>query len=551
MLSLRPYQERALTAIRDYWQAGGEHPLVVMATGVGKSLVQATLAKTMIEEFSGLRIVCVTHNRDLIAQNYKELLGEWPFAPAGIYSAGLGRRDSQSQILFCGIQSVHNKAKRIGHVDLVMIDEAHLLSKNSDTMYAKFLTSLLEINPDMRVIGFTATPYRTDSGRLDEGEERLFTEVIFDYGIADGINDDYLSPLVSKATDTSFDLSGVGRRGGDYIPGQLQDAVDKDSTTQAAVDEIVIAGAKRRSWLAFCAGVKHAEHVCSEIQSRGITCELITGETPGRLRDKWIEEHKSGALRCLCNVGTLTTGFNNPHVDLIAMLRPTQSAGLYIQMAGRGTRKAPGKENCVVLDFAGNVKRHGPVDLVTPRKPGQGDGESPVRECPECRSLVHISKKVCPDCDFVFPVNEKPKHAATSAAIPILSNEAPKWLNVQTRKFYYHENAEGSESVRVEFLANFVNYKLWLSVRKAKGRCDKFWRDHGGREPYPTDVEEWLDRIGELKETAQIQVRPKGKFFEIVGMKPAEQHAPPPEAVAIQKNRFATYKHDMDSDIPF
>lgn len=549
MLDLRPYQEQAIAAIKDYWQAGGEHGLITLATGTGKSLVQATLAKTMIEEFEGLRIICVTHNRDLIAQNYKELLGEWPFAPAGIFSAGLGRRDSQSQILFAGIQSVHNKARKIGHVDLFIIDEAHLLSKNANTMYGKFITALLAINPDMRVLGLTATPYRTDSGRLDEGDERLFSDIVFDYGIADGIKDGYLCPLVSKATDTGFDLSGVGRRGGDFIPGALQDAVDKESTTRAAVDEIITAGKNRRSWLAFCAGVQHAEHVTEEIKSRGITCEIITGETPTHLRDKWIEDHKAGTLRCLCNVGVLTTGFNNPHVDLIAMLRPTQSCGLYIQIVGRGTRPvyakgadlstvegrleaiASGpKPSCLVLDFAGNVMRHGPVDKVEPRKPGEGDGEAPCKECPQCRSLIHISAKVCPDCSFVFPINEKPKHAATAAAAPILSTEAPKWLRVQSRKMYYHENAEGSESVRIDFLANFTSYKMWLSIKKARSRSDKFWRDHVGREPYPVDVNEWLGRIGELRETAEIQVRPKGKYWEIVGIKPAQQHDVPGRA---------------------
>lgn len=564
MLSLRPYQSEALAALKDYWQAGGEHPLVVMATGTGKSLVQASLAKGFCEEFEGLRILSVTHVKELIEQNYLELIGAWPFAPAGIYSAGLGRRDTQSQILFCGIQSVHNKAERIGHVDLLMIDEAHLIPKNAETMYGRFIQALLAINPDMRIVGFTATPYRTDSGRLDEGDERLFTEVVYEYGIADGIRDGYLTSLVSKATATGFDMSGVARRGGDFVPNALQSAVDKTATTRAAVAEIVAAGTNRRSWLAFCAGVAHAEHVRDEFRSNNITCEMVTGDTPAHERARHLRDFKAGKIRCLTNNSVLTTGFNAPGVDLIAGLRPTLSCGLYVQIAGRGTRSvyAPGsdlstkegrlagiasgpKPNCLYLDFAGNVKRHGPVDAVEPRKPGEGNGEAPVKECPNCRSLVHISAKVCPDCGFNFPENEKPKHAATSAAIPILANEPPKWLNVQSRKFYYHENAEGSESVRVDFLANFNSYKMWLSIKKAKNRADKFWRDHVGRMPYPEDVEEWLSRVSELRETAQIQVRPKGKYFEIVGIKPAEQHDVPGR-VPLSKQLAA-----IDDDIPF
>jgi len=541
-----------------------------MATGTGKSLVQASLAKGLIDDFAGLRILSVTHVKELIEQNYLEMLGEWQFAPAGIYSAGLGRRDSRSQILFCGIQSIHKKAALIGHVDLLMIDEAHLIPKNAETMYGRFIQALLAINPEMRIVGFTATPYRTDSGRLDEGDERLFTEVVYEYGIADGIRDGYLASLVSKATATGFDLSGVTRRGGEFIPGALQDAVDKEGTTRAAVAEIVAAGVNRRSWLAFCAGVAHAEHVCNEIRSHGITCEVITSDTPSHERARHLRDYKAGKIRCLTNNSVLTTGFNAPGVDLIAGLRPTLSCGLYVQIAGRGTRPiyAPGanissiegrlagiaggpKPNCLYLDFAGNVMRHGPVDAVTPKKPGEGNGEAPVKECPNCRSLVHISAKVCPDCGFNFPPNEKPKHSATSAAVPILSTEAPKWLNVQSRKFYYHENPEGAESVRIDFLANFVSYKMWLSINKAKSRSDKFWRDHVGREPYPASVEEFLERFGELRETAQIQVRPKGRYFEIVGIKPAEQHAAPGIVPLTKQLPPPQVRGLIDDDIPF
>ncbi len=553
MHTLRPYQRASIDAVLSYWQDGGDHPLIVLPTGTGKSLVQATLAKELIDSYSGLRVVCVTHVKELISQNFAELLGIWPFAPAGIYSAGLGMRDSQAQILFCGIQSVANKASLIGHVDLLLVDEAHLMPRNAETRYGKFIRDLLAINPDMRVAGLTATPYRTDSGRLDEGDERLFTEVVYEYPIGEAVKEGYLTPLVSKATDTGFDLTGVGRRGGDFIESALQDAVDKTETTRAAVAEIVAAGANRKSWLCFCAGVAHANHVRDEIRAHGIACETITGDTPSNERARYIEDFKAGRLRAITNNSVLTTGFNAPGVDLIASLRPTQSCGLYVQIMGRGTRNvyAPGfdlsdaegrlaaiaagpKPNCIVLDFAGNVRRHGPVDAVVPRKPGMGDGEAPVKECPECRSLVHISLKTCPDCGFVFPLNEKPKHTATSAALPIMLSEPPKWLKVQSTKFYYHENAEGNESVRVDFLAGFNNYKMWLSIRKAKSRSDKFWRDHVGREPYPADVDEFLSRIGELRPTAEIQVRPKGKFWEIVGYKAASQHEAPKATNNIQ-----------------
>lgn len=558
MHTLRPYQEAALTALFSFWEKGGENGLIEMATGTGKSLVQAELFKRLVDGYAGLRILTLTHVKELIGQNYSELVGIWPWAPAGIYSAGMGRRELHNQIVFGGIQSIYTKARQLGHVDLVAIDEAHLLSNNSASMYGTLLGGLAEINPDMRCVGLTATSYRTDSGSLVDGDVRLFDEIVFKYGIADGIADGYLSPLISKGMATGFDLGGVARRGGDYVAGALQAACDKDATTKSAVDEIVAMGESRRSWLAFCAGVDHAHHVAAEIRSRGITCGVVTGDTPSGERARLIEDHKAGKVRCLTNNSVLTTGYNNPSVDLLAMLRPTLSAGLYVQMAGRGTRLAPDKTNCLVLDFAGNVRKHGPVDAVEPRKPGKGDGEAPVKECPECHSLVHISKMECPDCGFVWTPEDKPKHEAKAAALPILSTSAPEWVPVTSRKLYYHDKVGGQPSVRAEFFCNFVNYKHWICPGHtgfAKSKADKWWKQHGGQTPFPADVDEFLERVGELRDTNEIQVRPSGKYWEIVGFKvdPVAKQQVNGVVGDYKPVKRSTYldKLDLSDDIPF
>jgi DNA repair protein RadD len=449
MLQLRPYQQESVQAVFDYWSDSPGNPLVDLATGCGKSLVMASLIKDMVEGWPDMRILVATHVAELIEQNYLELVGIWPFAPAGIYSAGLGRRDARAQVIFAGIQTVHNKAHQIGHVDVLMVDECHLIPKNSNTMYGRFIASLKEINPDLKILGLTATPYRLDSGRLDEGDDRLFDEVVYTYGIGAAIQDGYLAPLSSKATATGFDLAGVGRQGGDYKQNALQAAVDQMDVTRAAVDEIVAKGADRRSWLCFCSGVEHAEHVRDEIRSRGITCETITGETPKEERRRIIEDYKAYRIRALTNNSVLTTGFNHKGVDLIAALRPTLSVALYVQMAGRGTRViyAPGmpletaedrkaaiaagpKPNCLFLDFAGLVDKHGPVDRVQPKTPGKGDGEAPIKICPQeadergnigCGEKVHASAHTCPACGYEFPIDDSPKIAPQAASTPILS----------------------------------------------------------------------------------------------------------------------------------
>src|SRR4029079_13729692 len=170
----------------------------------------------------------------------------------------------------------------------------------------------------------------------------------------------------------TLDVGDVGSRGGEFIAGQLQAAVDRDPITQPALDEVMLHGQGRRSWLLFCSGVEPASHVAEALRERGVGCATIFGDTPAYERDRIIAAFKRGEIRALASMGVLTTGFNAPGVDLIAMLRPTKSTGLYVQMAGRGTRLAPGKADCLVLDFAGNVARHGPIDAVKPKRPGSG-----------------------------------------------------------------------------------------------------------------------------------------------------------------------------------
>lgn len=528
MLTLRPYQRAALDGLFTYWHEEGGNGLVVVPTGGGKSLILAQICQELLADWPDMRLAIVTHVKELIAQNYQELLTVWPWAPAGIYSAGLGRRETQAQILFGGIQSVWNKVGSIGHVDLLLIDEAHLIPRKSDTMYGKFIDGLRAVNPDMRVAGLTATPYRLDSGRLDRGDDRLFDGIVYEVSIRDLMDEGYLSPLISKATATTLDVTGVAKRGGEYIPGELQKAVDKDDVTRAAVDEIMAyglaPGAERRSWLLFCSGVEHAYHVRNELRRRGITAETVEGSLHGRERDRIIDGFRRGEFRALTNMSITTTGFNVPQVDLLAMLRPTLSTGLYVQIVGRATRLAEGKSNALILDFAGNVRRHGPVDAVTPKEPGKGDGEAPVKACPDCHSLVHTSVMVCPDCGHVWerkPLEEKINARADAA--PILSKGAPEWVRVVDWQFHQHQKPGSPPSMRVEYFCGLTVHREWICLEHdgyPKSKAWKWWMARGGEPPIPDTVAEAIERHRELVKPNEIRVRPSGKYWEIVGYRP-------------------------------
>ncbi|GJE43495.1 ATP-dependent RNA helicase DbpA [Methylobacterium soli] len=379
----------------------------------------------------------------------------------------------------------------------------------------------------MRVVGLTATPYRLDSGRLDEGEGRIFDRIVYEANVGDLIREGYLSPLVSKAPLTQLDTTGVGKRGGDFIPGQLEAAVNHDDITQAAVSEMVALGADRRAWLAFCAGVKHADAVRDAVRARGITCEAVSGETPSGERDRIIAAFKAGRIRCLTSVGVLSTGFNVPHVDLIALLRPTQSTGLYVQIVGRALRKAQGKDDALILDYAGLVKTHGPIDAITSRgKPKalrrkDGEEEARAKECPNCSTLVALNTRTCTTCGHEWTRDEAPKHEAIAdAEHAILSLGAPPWLEVSGMSFARHTKIGSPDSMRVEFHCGIQTHRLWVCLEhggRAAEKAGQWWRRLGGG-AVPATVEDALDRAeADLVWPHAIQVRQAGKFFEVVG----------------------------------
>ena len=540
MLQLRDYQRASLDALQAAWDgAGGKvrgfrDGLVVLPTGAGKSLVIAALARETLARAPRARIAVVTHSRELIAQNHRELLASWPEAPAGIFSAGLGRREAEAQVLVCGIQSVWDKLGAIGPRDLVIVDEAHLIPRASETRYGRFLAGLRAMRPEMRVVGFTATPYRLDSGRLDEGEGRLFERIVYEATIGDLIQRGWLAPLVSKATLTALDVSGVGRRGGDYIPSQLEAAVNQDWITRAAVEEMVGYGRTRRAWLAFCAGLAHAQAVRDAVRREGYACETISGETPRRQRDRLIEGFRAGRIRCLTSVGVLATGFNVPEVDLVALLRPTQSTGLYVQQVGRALRQAPGKADALILDYAGLVRMHGPVDIVTARTAAAvrgREGEVRAKPCPGCGALIALNASTCEAC-WVEPEAEEDEarhEAAAEDALPILSEPVTAALRAAASASWRPvtgwtlDAAPGGLDIALAGPEGGHRIRLALTASGyAREKAVLWWRGLGGGRDAPANAEEALARRDELERPASLRLRPAGRFSAEVSLRFAD-----------------------------
>ena len=524
-LTLRPYQSESIQAVYDYFTEGrGDAPVVVVPTGGGKSLIVAAFMQRALREFPGTRILAAAHVKELIGQNYQELVRLWPEAPAGIYSAGLGRRQSRAQLLFCGVQSVYRKTAEIGHVDLLMIDEAHLVGRSSSSQYGQLIAGLRSINPYMKIIGLSATPWRMDSGPLYDGKGAIFDGMAYDIRVDMLVREGYLAPLVSKRPDSLMDTTGLHKRGGEYIDSEMSERFDNEDLTRAAVSEIMHFGQDRKAWLVFCIDVQHALHVRDELRRNGIHAETITGETPAAERDMLVRRYKAGEIKCLTSVNVIATGFNAPHVDLIAMMRPTASAALYIQQAGRGLRTAPGKTNCLVLDFAQVVSTHGPVDAINPTRPKKGDpdappGDAPAKACPECQSIVHAAVRECPDCGYLFPPPEVSiARTAGTDAIMRLTAPEPTWAEVQDVAYNRHRGRDGKpDSLRAEYLIDGQVAREWVCFEHsgyARQKAVAWWQERAGTPP-PATVEEALSRIAEARRPIAAVPQRNGQYLNI------------------------------------
>lgn len=545
----RDYQEYAIKRLFAYFAEKKGNPIVALPTGTGKSLVIGEFLNRAYRMYPKTRAMMVTHVKELIEQNMKNLLAVWPSAPAGIYSAGVGRRESHLPITFAGIQSVYSRAKVFGHIDILLIDECHLVNPKSATMYQKFINELKVINPKLKVIGLSATAYRMKDGLLTEADS-IFTDFAVDLTSLDAFNwlvrEGWLSRLVPKKTSYDLDVSSVRVQGGEYVQSELQAAVDKAEVTLAALREAVELAGDRAHWLVFATGIEHAEHVADALCDMGIVAAAVHSQISSDERAERLAAFKRGEIKAVVNNNVLTTGFDFPQIDCIVMLRPTASPGLWVQMLGRGTRPvyAPGmpldtgdqrreaiaagpKPDCLVLDFAGNTARLGPInDPVLPKKRGRGaPGLAPVRLCEVCGCYNHASARVCEFCGHEFPRSVKLQNAAST--LSLINDGEPdvpviETFEVKTVVYSVHRKDGRPDSMRVDYgcgLRKFTEYVCLDHSGYAAHVAQKWWtqRCQWG---VPPSVHDGMKAVKYLREPTKILVKiqkARSAYPEIVG----------------------------------
>ncbi|TDX28152.1 DNA repair protein RadD [Modicisalibacter xianhensis] len=383
---LRPYQRQAVSHVVEHFRASDTPAVVVLPTGSGKSLVIAELAR-----LARGRVLVLAHVRELVEQNHAKYRAYG--LEADIFSAGLGRKEAARQVVFGSVQSVVRNLASFddGGFTLLVIDECHRVSPDENASYRQVIDHLQRANPRLKILGLTATPFRLGQGfiyhrhylGMVRGEaDCFFQDCVFEQPLRLMVKQGYLAPPQRvDAAVARYDFSQLMPNvSGLFAEEELNRVVRGNRATPTIVAEVVEKARERRGVMLFAATIEHAEEIMGYLPEG--QAALVTGKTPSRERERLIDEFKAQRLKYLVNVAVLTTGFDAPHVDLIAILRPTESVSLYQQIVGRGLRLAPGKEDCLILDYAGN-----PWDLYAPEvgTPKPASDAEPVQvECPDC-----------------------------------------------------------------------------------------------------------------------------------------------------------------------
>jgi len=521
--TLRYYQEDAVDSVFSYFISHKGNPIIAMPTGTGKSLVIAELLRRILHWYPDQRVHAITHVKTLIEQNSQKLLEQWPSAPLGVHSAGLKRRDVDHPIIFGGIQSMHRYAEAFGHIDLMIVDECHLIPSNSETMYGRYIAALLEINPLLKVIGLSATPYRLKGGHLTDGV--TFDHVCYDNTRLEQFNklidEGYLAPVIPKQPKIQIDDTGLHTRAGEFIPAEVAERVDNDVTRHALL-ETIEEGRNRNAWMVFAVSIEHVEFIVEFLNHMGVGAVAYHSKMPEKEAEMALADFASGKFRAIVSRDRLTTGVDLPKVDLIAMLRLTRSPGLWVQMLGRGTRPHPSKKDCLVLDFAGNTRRLGPInDPILPdskhRKGNGGGGQAPVKVCPECLTYQPASIRICGYCGAEFPRIMRLSAVASTQELIKRADEPPRTLKVDHMTYRRHKKEGKPDSLCVSYfcgLTRVQEYVLPDHGGAAATRARSWWQQRTSLD-YPGTLDKIMQFLSYLPTPVRLVVDFNGKYPEV------------------------------------
>lgn len=540
---LRPYQVECTKAFFDYFESGKTgNPLFVIPMRMGKSLQMADIMKQAHQMYPPTRFISVTTESKLLTQNEQELREYWPFLSTSFYAAKLKKRNLSGQVIFASIQSIWNKVEKIHHdVDLIFVDEAQDIGEKEDAIYRKFFVACKKRWPAVKIVGFTGTPFRADSGYLHHGKKRLFTDIAYNIPISYAIEEGYWCPPTTPETVIKINTDNVPVTAtNDFHQRKLAEATDKEEITRAICADMVKHGATihpNLSWIAYATDTDHCDHVRDELQNvHGIRCESLHSKLAPDEQDGIMQAYEADEIKCLVVSGMLTKGFNKPNLGLVALIRATQSPNYYAQTATRGCTAiyAPGhdlntkegrkaaiaasiKPHTLILDYGDMINRLGPIDdvIVESKPESNGEGEAPLKVCPKCYTPIMAALMTCPECDYEFPYQAKINTIASNAPI-LAAQRVPRWARVAHVMYRRHQKSGKKPCLSVQYICGTHHIYTWRFFEWPDEESQNWWRESANTEP-PTSVDEAISRCNELKKPIAILLKKEGKYEKVQG----------------------------------
>lgn len=540
----RWYQpEAANNAVEDILSEKNYNPVTVMPTGSGKSVVQCLTVDEFLTEKPKNKVLCLSHVDKILNQNYSKLCEYFDEDFVGLYSAGLGQRNL-NKITVAGIQSVYRRPELFDkqNIGLIVVDECHLVNSNDEGMYRGLIKALQkQQGGHIPVWGMTASPYRTGQGYIYkkyQGYDPLFNKLSYDLSSYENYNtlidQGYLVNLIPAPTAYKMDVDGIPISAGDFVVDALADKFNREEITKQIIQNVIKYGKKYKKWLGFAIDKLHALAIKYELEQNGIVAECIYS---GMKKDQYeiLADYKAGKIKCLINVNMLTTGLDIPEIDLIFFARPTQSPVFHVQANGRGARPAPwiGKTHCLVLDFAGNTDRLGPVNDLNIFEPGSNKklkGEKSVKYCKNCGTANSTRAVFCIACEEEFKFETKLSANASKSDIVKRDNKSnqdikPQWIKVKSVQYSIHQKAGSPSSLRVMYNCGMNTFSEWICIdhdaewlkRKAMKWIDQRWT--GAKFHTPNNLTGLYVGQYDLKKPTEILLDVGGKFPEILDYK--------------------------------
>lgn len=509
---LRPYQQHAVDSCLNHIGFNSSHGVCVMPTGSGKSHVIAAISEKLAPHG---RVLILSHRKELLAQNKAKFTQPDDIA---IISAGLGEKTFNKQITIGGIQTVYNCADRLENIKYILIDEGHLLNNTKQT--SRYWETINFLKPT-NLLGFTATPFRLEGGR---NKPLTWGKICYNLDYKYLIDNKFLCPLKNKVNIT-IDTSKVEIKNGEFVLDQLEDAAIDKGAIKASVEKILqyAENFNRKSILVFCSGIKHVEILAFALAAHRFRVEKLTSKTPKEKRKILLEKFKTGEVRCILNCEVLTTGFDAPNIDMIAVLRPTKSKALHEQILGRGVRTAENKTECIILDMAGNLEEHGGLGspLIDNLKISSSEQvKKDYKICPACEEQIKANERNCPECGFYFePQQREVTHnLEPDTNTDILGKKPVKVYEVDFCEFKEHISKEKKKSLKISYYCGYNLFNEWIvpfhENEWASNKGLQIANDFGLT---GLDYKELAEsaKLG-YKKPVKILVEPDGKYDRIV-----------------------------------